>query len=62
MAEELKPCLNEKWKLLYIKRLIDRGMDEEEAHQTFWAGFDSGEFDFKTDPIDCADDELSYIP
>lgn len=48
---------SEMWKLMYISRLIKAGIDRENAE----ANFDAGDHDFTEDPIDAADDELSYI-
>ena len=49
----------DKWKMLYIGKLVKRGMSREDAEENFWAGIDT--FDFSSDPIDAADDELIYI-
>jgi len=47
------------WSVKYINRLIDRGIDKEFAVETYFAGIDN--HDYNENPIDMADDELSYF-
>lgn len=46
------------WKKKYIAYLIVAGMEDEYAHNCFYAM--GGEIDYEIDPEDAAGDELSY--
>jgi hypothetical protein len=47
----------EEWHKAYLKRLIERGVDEAFAKETLEAGM--SDFDYEWDPADSADEELS---
>lgn len=47
----------ETWKAIYISKLIIGGLNREDAE----ANFDSGDHDFTENPLDAANDELSYM-
>jgi hypothetical protein len=44
------------WKRAYVDRMIERGVDRQDAQ----ACCDAGDVDLDYDPADAADDELSY--
>ena len=45
------------WKIKYIKRLIEQGnLSHDLAEETYQCG----EHDYNEDPIDTADEDLSY--
>lgn len=46
------------WRDAYIARLVERGVSEAFAAATFDANAEGHDFD--SDPIEAADDELSY--
>lgn len=47
----------EEFKRRYVARMVERGVDQKFAEETFDAGSD---YDFTDDPEDVADDEMSY--
>ena len=46
----------EAYKRLYVARMVERGVDEQDAS----ACFDAGDVDYDIEPAEAADDELSY--
>lgn len=44
------------WRRLYVDRMVERGVDRENAQ----ACCDAGEVDLSVNPADAADEELSY--
>ena len=48
----------ESWKLKYIDRFVERGLTVNDGKTAYEANKDDHDFD--EDPIDAADEELSY--
>lgn len=46
----------EAYKRLYVARMVERGIDSQDASDCF----DAGDVDYDINPEDAADDELSY--
>lgn len=46
----------EAWRQRYVARLVERGLEEEHAQ----ADYDGGDHDYAEDPVQAADESLSY--
>ena len=52
------PTAKEEWMAEYVLRMVERGIDAEDAWACCRAGEDDHDYD--SDPRDAADDEMSY--
>lgn len=48
----------QQWKDLYVGRFVEKGVEREFGEATYEAGM--GEHDYESDPVEAADEEMSY--
>lgn len=56
IAKAPMPTEQDAWMAAYVARMVERGIDAEDA----WACCRAGEHDFTDDPADAADEEMTY--